>query len=110
MVNNLSFFLSTKIEIIVKSVKANRLKPYEYFASPLKELLKNPRENVPEVESKKLMSWSEALRIAAERIKPDKKNLPAWELADFVGQTGYLPFTKNKASEFDLHKTPPHCF
>ena len=60
-----------------KSAKANQLKPFEYFTYLLKELLKYPRENIPEEELKKLMSWSEALRIAAGRIKPDKKNLPA---------------------------------
>ena len=46
---------------IAESAKANQLKPYEYFAYLLKELLKYPRENVPEEELKKLMTWSEAL-------------------------------------------------
>lgn len=46
---------------ITESAKANQLKPYEYFAYLLKELIKYPRENVPEEELKKLMTWSEAL-------------------------------------------------
>jgi len=37
---------------IAESAKANQLKPYEYFAYLLKELLKYPRENVPEEELK----------------------------------------------------------
>ena len=40
---------------IAESAKANQLKPYEYFVHLLKELLKYPRENVPEEELKKLM-------------------------------------------------------
>ena len=46
---------------IAESAKANQLKSYEYFAYLLKELLKYPRENVPEEELKKLMPGSEAL-------------------------------------------------
>ena len=52
-----------------KSAEANQLKPYEYFVSPLKELLKYPRENVPEEELKKLMPWSEVLTNSCRKNK-----------------------------------------
>ena len=54
---------------IAESAKANQLKPYEYFAYLLKELLKYPRENVPEEELKKLMPWSEALPDSCRKNK-----------------------------------------
>jgi len=79
---NLSSFLFEKVEIrskwrwlknllysIAESAKANQLKPYEYFAYLLKELLKYPRENVPEEELKKLMPWSEALPDSCRKNK-----------------------------------------
>ena len=56
---------------IAESAKANQLKPYEYFAYLLKELLKYPRENVPEEELKKLMPWSEVL---PDRCRKNKTN------------------------------------
>lgn len=62
---------------IAESAKANQLKPYEYFAYLLKELIKYPRENVPEEELKKLMPWSEVLPDSCRKKKLDKKNLPA---------------------------------
>ena len=54
---------------IAESAQANQLKPYEYFAYLLKELLKYPRENVPEEELKKLMPWSEALPDSCRKNK-----------------------------------------
>jgi len=54
---------------IAESAKANQLKPYEYFVYPLKELLKYPRENVPEEELKKLMPWSEVLPDSCRKKK-----------------------------------------
>ena len=47
---------------------ANQLKPCEYFAYLLKELLKYPRENIPE-ELKKMMPWSEALPDSCRKNK-----------------------------------------
>ena len=54
---------------IAESAKANQLKPYEYFVYLLKELLKYPRENVPEEELKKLMPWSEAIPDSCRKNK-----------------------------------------
>ena len=54
---------------IAESAKANQLKPYEYFTYLLKELIKYPRENVPEEELKKLMPWSEELPDSCRKNK-----------------------------------------
>ena len=54
---------------IAESAKANQLKPYEYFTYLLKELIKYPRENIPEEELKKLMPWSEVLPDSCRKNK-----------------------------------------
>ena len=46
---------------IAESAKANQLKPYEYFSYLLTELMKYPRNNVPEDILARLMPWSEEL-------------------------------------------------
>ena len=51
------------------TILTNQLKPYEYFAYLLKELLKYPRENVPEEELKKLMPWSGVLLYSYRKNK-----------------------------------------
>ena len=45
------------------------IKPYEYFTYLLKELIKYPRENIPEEELKKLMPWSEVLPDSCRKNK-----------------------------------------
>ena len=52
-----------------ESPKANQPKSYEYFVYLLQELLKYPRENVPEEEFKKLMPWSEVLPGSCRKTK-----------------------------------------
>ncbi len=54
---------------IAESAKANQLKPYEYFAYLLTELVKYPRGNVPKDALSKLMPWSEDLPESCRKTK-----------------------------------------
>lgn len=54
---------------IAESAKANNLKPYEYFKHLLTELVKHPRENVPEGVLASLMPWSETLPDCCRKTK-----------------------------------------
>ncbi len=54
---------------IAESAKANELKPYEYFAYLLTELVKYPRGNVPKEVLAKLMPWSEDLPESCRKTK-----------------------------------------
>lgn len=54
---------------IAESAKANSLKPYEYFRYLLTELVKYPRENVPEEVLVSLMPWSESLPDCCRKTK-----------------------------------------
>lgn len=54
---------------IAESAKANSLKPYEYFCYLLKELVKHPRNNVPEEVLKALMPWSEEIPDHCRKTK-----------------------------------------
>ena len=54
---------------IAESAKANGLKPYEYFRYLLTELVKYPRENVPEEVLASLMPWSESLPDCCRKTK-----------------------------------------
>jgi transposase len=54
---------------IAESAKANNLKPYEYFRYLLTELVKYPRENVPEETLAALMPWSETLPDCCRKTK-----------------------------------------
>ena len=46
---------------LVETIKANRLKPYEYFSYLLSQLKEYPRNNVPENVLADLMPWSDKL-------------------------------------------------
>lgn len=52
-----------------ESAKANNLKPYEYFCYLLSELVKYPRNEVPEEELKKLMPWAKELPDSCRKTK-----------------------------------------
>lgn len=54
---------------IAESAKANSLKPYEYFCYLLSELVKYPRNEVPEEELKKLMPWAKELPDSCRKTK-----------------------------------------
>ncbi|MCI7062579.1 MAG: transposase domain-containing protein [Lachnospiraceae bacterium] len=54
---------------IAESAKANSLKPYEYFCYLLTELVKYPRNEVPEEVLKKLMPWSKELPDSCRKTK-----------------------------------------
>jgi hypothetical protein len=54
---------------IAESAKANGLKPYEYFRYLLSELVKHPRDNVPEDVLNRIMPWSEELPDCCRKTK-----------------------------------------
>ena len=54
---------------IAETAKANSIKPYEYFAYLLRELVRYPRGNVPEEELSKLMPWSKELPDSCRKTK-----------------------------------------
>ena len=54
---------------IAESAKANGLKPYEYFRYLLSELVKLPRDNVPEDVLNRIMPWSEELPDCCRKTK-----------------------------------------
>ncbi len=54
---------------IAESAKANQLKPYEYFSYLLTELMKYPRNDVPEDVLARLMPWSEELPDSCRKMK-----------------------------------------
>ena len=54
---------------IAESAKANGLKPYEYFSHMLTELIKYPRNNVPEEVVESLMPWSDKLPEEVKKTK-----------------------------------------
>lgn len=60
-------------------------------------------KNFPRKNWKNWCSGRRYYRIAVGRIKADKKNLPVWEPADFVGQTAYLPFSKWSLNTINLN-------
>ena len=60
---------SAMLYSIAETAKANGLKPYEYFSYLLKELVKHPRNDVPEAELQKLMPWSDTLPDRCRKTK-----------------------------------------
>lgn len=46
---------------LAETIKANNLKPYEYFSYLMYQLMKYPRENVPEDVLADLMPWSDKI-------------------------------------------------
>ena len=54
---------------IAESAKANGLKPYEYFVHMLTELVKHPRNDVPEEVIEALMPWSDKLSDEVRKTK-----------------------------------------
>lgn len=54
---------------IAETAKANNLKPYEYMRYLLSELIKYPRDNVPEDRLEELMPWSKSLPESCFRKK-----------------------------------------
>ena len=79
---------------IAETAKANNLKPYQYFAYLLTELMKYPWDNVTDNVLEKIMHGHWICLIAVEKLKQGNVSyVPAFELALFVKLTGYLPFT-----------------
>lgn len=54
---------------IAEKSKANDLKPYEYFAYMLRELVKYPRNDVSEEVIEALMPWSDKLPDEVRKTK-----------------------------------------
>lgn len=54
---------------IAESAKANGLKSYEYFVHMLTELVKHPRNDVPEEVIEALMPWSDKLPDEVRKTK-----------------------------------------
>lgn len=54
---------------LTETAKANGLKPYEYFSYLLEQLMKYPRNSVPEDELAELMPWSESLPVYCRKLK-----------------------------------------
>lgn len=60
---------SAMLYSLAETAKANRLKPYEYFAYLLTRLMQYPRDNVPEEVLVKLMPWSQELPDNCRKTK-----------------------------------------
>lgn len=52
---------SAMLYSLAETIKANNLKPYEYFSYLMYQLMKYPRENVPEGVLADLMPWSDKI-------------------------------------------------
>lgn len=52
---------SAMLYSLAETIKANNLKPYEYFSYLMYQLMKYPRENVPEDVLADLMPWSDKI-------------------------------------------------
>ena len=53
---------SAMLYSLAETIKANGLKPYEYFSYLLSQLKEHPRNNVPEDVLADLMPWSDLVR------------------------------------------------
>lgn len=69
---------------LTETAKANNLKPYECFSYLLIQLMMYPRDDVPDNELAKRISWSTELPDRCRKIK-NRKSLPSEREICFCG-------------------------
>lgn len=79
---------------LAETIEANGLKPFDYFKYLMYELMKYPRNNVPEDVLASLMPWSKIIPDDCRKKLTRKTKWPS--LVDgllFLAVASYSPFT-----------------